>query len=138
MRERLSDVADQLAKEENFATKEGRSTDRLEMGYALKNVGRVIEALKKEHALLTLPAQKAIRRQEDFTPAELTAYMDNDPVAGTELRELMTLFEDLRDFATTVREGGAWKWEAVHIMLARGQSLYDKTAGFQRPIRTRP
>lgn len=92
---------------------------------------------------LTLPTYKTIDKTGRMTPEEAMAFRDNDPVAGTEFREMATLFlqmhgvvQDLLDRAGLCAALGSPPPEDVRIMQARTQALVDNTRNFTRPIRT--
>lgn len=108
--------------------------------------------VREEH--MTLPVYKTIDETEHMTREEAMAFHDNEPVAGTEFREMATLFMQMHEFVCDVvqchrlskiagdehahhRTGPAgWPEEAVRIMNARAQSFQDRTRNFTRPIRT--
>jgi hypothetical protein len=72
------------------------------------------------------------------------AFHDNDPLAGSEFREMAALFLQMHEFVGDVSQGftrsnaqgGARPREALRIMEARAQALVDNTRNFTRPIRT--
>jgi hypothetical protein len=92
----------------------------------------------------------------------LEALRDNDPVAGTEFREMATLFVQMHGFACDASQAlslrglrldapcgeqdqdGAshpprwwpaeWTGEALRLMTVRSQSLHDNTRGFTRSL----
>ena len=92
---------------------------------------------------LTLPVYKTIDKAERMTPEEAMALHDNDPVAGTEFREMATLFLQMHDLVHDLlgRAGlsaapGSPPPEEARILRARSQALVDNTRNFTRPLRT--
>jgi hypothetical protein len=96
---------------------------------------------------LTLPVYKVIEKREHMTSEEAIAFYDNDPVAGTEFREMATLFLQMHDLICGLvpdslpgslpgSRGIACAPEALRILQGRSQALVDKTRNFTRPIRT--
>ena len=99
-----------------------------------------VEVLR-EH--LTLPAYRTIDKAERMTPEEAMAFRDNDPVAGTEFREMATLFLQMHDLVSDLLGRadlsaalGSPPPEEVRILQARSQALVDNTRNFTRPLRT--
>ncbi len=96
----------------------------------------------KEH--LTLLVYKTIDKTEHMTREEAMAFHDNEPLAGSEFREIAALFLQMHEFVGDVSQGftrsnaqgGARSREALRIMEARAQALVDNTRNFTRPIRT--
>lgn len=95
----------------------------------------------KEH--LTLPVYKTIDKTEHMTREEAMAFQGNEPVAGSEFREMATLFLQMHDLVHDLlgRAGlcaalGSPPPEEVRILQARSQALVDNTRNFTRPLRT--
>ena len=90
---------------------------------------------------LTLPVYKVIEKPEDMTEEERMAFHDNDPVAGTEFREMATLFLQMHDLIPDLVSGVTGKNlspEILCLVQARSQALVDNTRNFTRPLRTTP
>lgn len=90
---------------------------------------------------LALPVYKVIEKPEHMTENEAMAFQDNDPVAGTEFREMATLFLQMHDLIcdfVPCSRGNDPTREALRIIQARSQALVDNTRNFTRPIRTAP
>lgn len=90
---------------------------------------------------LTLPVYKVIEKPEHMAEDEAMAFDDNDPVAGTEFREMATLFLQMHDLVCDLipgTRGNDPTPEALRIVQARSQALVDNTRNFTRPIRTTP
>ena len=86
---------------------------------------------------LTLPIYKVIEKPEHMTLEEAMSFHDNDPVAGTEFRELATLFLQMHEIVCDLIPGFRGNApEALRILLGRSQALVDRTRNFTRPIRT--
>lgn len=161
--ERLETVLTALAKNEADQLRSGLTTSAQETRYALRDARRVHEALKEAREALTLPVYKAPRKESDLTEGELLALRDNDPLAGTEFREMATLFLQmmglLHDVSGALKhretrlavvpearpdsDGLAhppewwpseWTAEAMRLLECRAQSLHDSTRGFTRPL----
>ncbi len=141
--DRLDIVRTTLAKTERDQLEEGKNVSAAETGHALKEVRAVVEAVRNADRDLTLPVYKHVGSRDELSEEEARALFDNDPLAGTEFREMATLFlqmhglvHDLLDRVGLCAALGSPPLEDVRIMQARSQSLVDNTRNFTRPIRT--
>ena len=110
-----------------------------ERRYEVRRIAEV--EVPGEH--LALPVYKTIDRAERMTQEEAMAFQGNDPVAGSEFREMATLFlqmhglvQDLLDRAGLCAALGSSPPEEVRIVQARSQALVDNTRNVTRPWRT--
>ena len=161
--ERMEAVVTALARIERDQLEAGLSASAAETGHALKDAHEVLRQLNAARSGLTLPVYRSIRGEDELTHEERVAFRDNDPVAGTEYREMATLFVQMKDFLSDVSGALAhragrltalphdpdsdgpihppewwpkdWTEEAVRLMESRAQSLHDNTRGFTRPLR---
>ncbi len=141
--DRLDIVRTTLAKTQRDQLEEGKNASAGETGYALKEVKAAVEAVRNADRDLTLPVYKHVASRDELSEEEAQALFDNDPVAGTEFREIATLFlqmhglvQDLLDKAGLCAALGSPPPEEVRIVQARSQALVDNTRNFTRPIRT--
>ena len=100
--ERMENVAAALAKNERDQLEAGLATSAAETGYALKDAVAVLAKLKEARTALTLPRCKHVYKEADLTSEERIELQDNDPVAGTEFREMATLFDQMMTFVHEV------------------------------------
>ncbi len=99
---RMETAVTALAKNERDQLEAGLASSAAETGHALADARKVLEKLKGTRSALTLPTHKSPRSEADLTKAERTAFAENDPVAGTEYREMATLFVQMHEFVCDV------------------------------------
>lgn len=132
------------AQADNYSWTDNEAEDRMA---EIHNVHEVVEALKRgpdgghnRGRDLTLPVYKHVTSIEGLNKQEAMAFHDNDAVAGTEFREMATLFLQMHDFLCNFAPPSFLPQdpsrEAVRIMQARSQALVDKTHNFTRPLRS--
>ncbi len=120
--ERMETVVTALTKNARDQSDAGHTTSAAETGRALEDANRVLGQLKEARTALTLPVYKNVRGDADLTPEERRALADNDPVAGTEFRELATLFIQMHEFVCDVSQAlglRAMRLDARHKTAAK-------------------
>lgn len=102
--ERMEGVVAALAKNERDQLQAGLTTSAAETTHAVRDAERILRKLKEARTALALPVYKSVRREGDLTQEERTALAGNDPVAGTEYREMATLFVQMHEFVCDVSQ----------------------------------